>query len=290
MKQFPEIQNYLSKFLLPLPGDYPTFYFIKKIIAKLDCSDPRYSIIPIQGPLHVFLNFCEDTVTIFHPLFAKLYEHIFNGKLAQKPRPHRIVLCIVSAYLGWCKIREEVLPKFSLCKDVATDCLLYLLEVVLPLAYFTYSWAFRGGRLAEFRLMMKQMAVVFITFRRTHYNKTTLSSISDDIHHQNNDALESFKTSHLMTLSEKLIELFHSALRRSISPLSTAKQIEETARQLMSHSGISELTEQYLPSYKRGTSHKNLELIATRSANFWTDAFDNVQDRLGESHMVMTKT
>ena len=56
----------------------------------------------------------------------------------------------------------------------------------------------------------------------------------------------------------------------------------------MSHSGISKLTEQYLPSYKCGTSHKNLMLISTCSANFWTDTFDNIQDGLGESHMVMT--
>lgn len=62
----PQLIPYLNTFVIPSPGDWPTWYFVKKLIAHSDEHSALNSIIPEQGPFHVILNATEDTVILFH--------------------------------------------------------------------------------------------------------------------------------------------------------------------------------------------------------------------------------
>ena len=47
----PELRQYLDKFVIPAPGDWPTWFYEKKLIAQeMNESSPLLSFIPEQGP------------------------------------------------------------------------------------------------------------------------------------------------------------------------------------------------------------------------------------------------
>ncbi|EDO31553.1 predicted protein [Nematostella vectensis] len=89
----PQLEHYLKKFVVPAPGDWPTWFYQKKLIAQEVNADASFlSVIPEQGPFHVFLNLQEDVVTIYDFLFKKVYKETFGSDLPNKPKPFRISL------------------------------------------------------------------------------------------------------------------------------------------------------------------------------------------------------
>ena len=62
----PDWIQYLKSYVIPAPGDWPTWYYQKKIIAQENSSNSPYlPLIPEQGPLHVSLNAQEDVIQIY---------------------------------------------------------------------------------------------------------------------------------------------------------------------------------------------------------------------------------
>ena len=134
----PQLIPYLNTFVIPCPGDWPTWYFVKKLIAHSDEQSALNSIIPEQGPFHVILNATEDTVILFHFFFNELYGHLFRKELPIKPKPFQVSIVTTAVFLGWLLIREMVQKKFKLCKDVEYVMMLHLLDEVLPLLFYHY--------------------------------------------------------------------------------------------------------------------------------------------------------
>eukprot|EP00112_Aurelia_sp_Birch-Aquarium-sp1_P011254 Seg2367.2 transcript_id=Seg2367.2/GoldUCD/mRNA.D3Y31 product="NIF3-like protein 1" protein_id=Seg2367.2/GoldUCD/D3Y31 len=97
---------YLSKFLVPFVGDWPTQFYMRQIAYCDDDSVPSLSkhIAPLIGPLHISLNARECVVINFHPVFAELYSYLFGqkAKLAKKPRPWRISLLLEVSSIAVC--------------------------------------------------------------------------------------------------------------------------------------------------------------------------------------------
>ena len=124
------------------------------------------------------LNAAEDTVLIFKYFFDKLYHSVFGQDLPNKPRTYKVTICLTAALLGWLHIRDQVLRKFGICKDHEFVSVVYLLERVVPLVIFQYN-IFRSGDPLEYDNLMTQMAVLLICWIRRHYNKSTLSFLSD---------------------------------------------------------------------------------------------------------------
>ena len=59
----PEIDVYMKSNVLPVAGDWPTWYFHKKIV----CHDPeKDAIIPELGQFHVYLNGMEVFISNLH--------------------------------------------------------------------------------------------------------------------------------------------------------------------------------------------------------------------------------
>ena len=165
----PVLKDYLNKFALPAPGDWPTWFYQKKIIAQeQDINSAFLSLIPEQGPFHVFLNFQEGVLQMSQFILANVYKKIFRSDLPVKPKPFRIQLLITAVFLGWLKIRSKVMQKFKLCKDIEFVCLLHLLEEVIPLSFYHYPVTFRSGDLDLYTVTMLRMAILFIIWGRKH--------------------------------------------------------------------------------------------------------------------------
>lgn len=98
-------------FVMPSPGDWPTWYFVKKIIAHSDNTSPLNSLIPEQGAFHVILNATEDAA-VLHFFLTKLYQHLFKKELPATPKPFQTSLDTTSAFLGRLLKNETVHEKF----------------------------------------------------------------------------------------------------------------------------------------------------------------------------------
>jgi len=97
----PDLIQYLKSYVIPAPGDWPTWSYQKKIIAQENSSNSHYpSLIPEQGPLHVSLNAQEDVIQIYHFFFYQLYKDIFAIELPKKPKPFRVQLILMSVLFG----------------------------------------------------------------------------------------------------------------------------------------------------------------------------------------------
>ena len=124
---------------MPYSGDWSAWYFVKKLIAQSENSFPLNSMIPEQGAFHVILNAPEDAVRLFHFFFPELYKYLFRKDLPVNPKPFQTSIVTTAAFLGWILIREMVLKKFKLCKDVEFVMILHVLDEILPLLFYHYN-------------------------------------------------------------------------------------------------------------------------------------------------------
>lgn len=153
---YPALEEYAKCYYLPLPADWPGFYYPKKLITQ--GKEKRIAtIIPEQGQFHVYLNAVEDVVLMFKFFFDEMYKAVFGGILAKKPKPYWSTLCVTAAFLGWSLIRDKILPKFGSCKSHKFVSVLYLLDHVVPIVFFQYQ-AFRSGDLNDFENLMIQLS------------------------------------------------------------------------------------------------------------------------------------
>ncbi|KAL9983834.1 hypothetical protein ACROYT_G006074 [Oculina patagonica] len=151
------LKEYLSKFVVLLPGDWPSQFYPRQIVYS-SCSsgrvgaqlDPVTSIVPCMGPLHVDLNADEDIMEKYITFVRFVYESLFPGrKLADKPKPWRTQFTLEVIYGGWTLVRNTVKAVFSQCKDVQYGVLLNLLDNYIPLALATYDILFKLNRLND---------------------------------------------------------------------------------------------------------------------------------------------
>ena len=255
--------------MVPSPGDWPSWYYVKKLLANAPEESPLLSLIPEQGPFHVTLNAHETAVDLHRFFFAELHKHLFNSAMPEKPKPDRVSVLVAAAFLGWLMLRSKVLRLFKLCKDLEYVCLLYLFEEVLPLLFFHYPVIFRSSKLENYLPIMRRFAVLFTCWRRRHYDKSTLSLLSDTLHQKlNNRQYYNMKQQMLAAITEKKVEIWHSLLRDSIERHYTAEQIRLHAKLLSVDKLQQEFRKHFVPEYQRGTGERDQTLLAGRSAEF----------------------
>lgn len=139
--------------------------------------------------------------------------------LPNRPKPHKIGTLTTVASGGWSIVRDQVLQLFGpLCKDPKYMLLLHLFDELLPLLFFIYNTVFRGGDFDHWLEALLRVSLMFITIRRRNYDKATPCRLSDVIHHlKENAEVSSTIQEFLKTLTEKKVEIFHSALRRLVT-------------------------------------------------------------------------
>lgn len=285
LNMYQSLEDYAKHHILPLPADWPGFYYPKKLIAQ--SRETRISnIVPEQGPFHVYLNAIEDVVLIFKFFFDEMYKFVFGGILPQKPKPFRCSLCVTVVFLGWCLVRDKVLPKFGLCKSHEFTSILYLLDHVVPLVFFHYQ-TFRSGNMNEYESLMAQLAILFISWQRRHYNKSTLSFLSD-LAYQKTFLPEYFrvKLQWLSIFTEKKVEVFHSLLRKDTKSFDTGPEIQKTARTIGSSGFLTQFKEWFVPLYQRGSSETNYWAIAGKTAEYLLNLFTKIAANSDKSREV----
>ena len=134
----PPFTIYIKNFLVPSPGDWSSWYYVKRLLVDVPTDSPLLSLIPEQGPFHVTLNAHETAVELHRFFFAELHKHLFNSAMPERP---------AAAFLGWLMLRSKVLTLFKLCKDLEYVSLLYLMEEVILMLFFHYLVIFRSSNL-----------------------------------------------------------------------------------------------------------------------------------------------
>ena len=228
----PELSPFLQNYVLPVVGDWPTWYFHKKIV----CHSPEaVTMIPELGQFHVYLNGTEDVIVRYHTIFNEMYKAVFGVRkvLPAKPKPDKVALCITLAFAGWLQVRDHVINAFGECKDVEYVCLFHLFDELVALNFMHYPVIVKGGNFQHIQEAMKRLSLMFIAMDRHHYNKASLSWISD-LEHQQRTSPDYFQAKqHLCSvITEKKVEIFHSKIRSRIDKNDKAPKIQETARLL----------------------------------------------------------
>lgn len=217
-----------------------------------------------------------------------MYKFVFGGILPQKPKPFRCSLCVTAALLGWILVRDKVLQKFGLCKSHEFTSIVYLLDHVVPLVFFHYQ-TFRSGNMDEYECLMAQLAILFISWQRRHYNKSTLSFLSD-LAYQKTFLPEYFrvKMQWLSIFTEKKVEVFHSLLRKDTQSFNTGPEIQNTARTIGSSGFLTKFKEWFVPLYQRGNSETNYWAIAGKTAEYLLNLFKEIAANSDKSREVLT--
>ena len=168
------------------------------------------------------------------------------------------------------------------------SCLFHLLDEVIPLSFFHYPVMFPSGNLASYISVTFRFALLFIIWKRHHYDRSTLSMLSD-IYHQRNDFSQYYSCKERWMsalITEKKVEIWHSVLRAATQL--TTLQIIYVKRQLyiaMSKSRKSFIAE-FSKSYCRGMSEKSWEVLVGKTAETLLAVIKRVGQNLGKSKLV----
>ena len=121
------------------------------------------------------------------------------------------------------------------------------------------------------------VTIKFICWRRQHYNKSTLSWLSDaDYQRSSLPHYWSTKLKWLALITEKKVEILHSLLSAKTGSYLAADQIQSIATTLASVGFMADFVEYFCPSYLRGNAENDLTTIAGRTAQFLMDLFKKV--------------
>ena len=75
-------------------------------------------------------------------------------------------------------MRDSILPVFSQCKDLQYLTLLNLVDNYIPLVLSIYSIVFKSNDLEMYSKSLLHCWVMFMVFKRCHYDKALLVAVS----------------------------------------------------------------------------------------------------------------
>ena len=183
-------------------------------------------------------------------------------------------------------IRDKIISKFDLCKDIHVEyaCILHILDEVVPLAFFHYAPVFEGGNLQMYSETMFRFLVLFIMWERRHYDKSTLSMLSDLIHQKLNfKKYYEMKERFVTLITEEKVKIWHSLLRSRVQPHRKAQEIHEKEHFLMGSESGRNFEDSLTRPYKRGASDKDLTLVAGKAAECLLAIFLQIAKNIGKS-------
>ena len=278
------LEIYLNHFIAPFIGDWPMQFFIRQLVYSDSPSLPGVlkNVIPLIGPLHLSLNARECVLLMFHPIFADLYADLFGkkAKLAKKPKPWRISLLLEVIYGGWTLVRDMILSVFGKWKDVEFLTLINLLDNYIPLVLSIYSIVFKCNDYQLYRQSLFQCWVMFMVFRRRHYDKALLVTLSTFLHwQQNNPVMFETIRQYIVAFDEYPVENFHSILRARTKEYDTADNIIFKAREIdeCKHE-MESFKSNFVPPRKFNFSSKKINMLKSKAAEFLTTKFQSLNN------------
>ena len=273
---------YLNQFVAPFIGDWPMQFFIRQLVYSNVPTVPAAlkNVIPLIGPLHISLNARECVLLQFHEVFADLYAFLFGNKakLAKKPKPWRVSLLLEVLYGGWTLVRDMIFSVFYKCKDIEFLTLVNLLDNYIPLVLSIYSIVFKCNKYELFYQSLIHCWVMFVVFRRRHYNKALLVTLSAFLHWQENiPSMFNILHQHLLAFAEYPVENFHSVLRRRTKETDTADHIALKAKEIDAcKHDLNAFQSVFVPPRKFNFSTKRIDKLKTKAAEFLTNKFETL--------------
>ena len=228
------------------------------------------------------------SMQIYHFVLSSVYRKTFGSKLSLRPKPFRINLLLNAVFLGWLQIRTKVLQKFQLCKEIEFTCILRLLDEVIPLSFYHYPVMFLSGSLSSYIEVMLRFVLLFIIWRHHHYDRSTLSTLSD-IYHQKFNFPSYFvcKENWMSLITEKKVEIWHSVLRAATQAHNCAEEIRKKAIMLAKSKSSKTFMAEFVKPYCRGMSEKSLEAVVWKTAESLLENTKRMGQNIGKSKLVI---
>ena len=278
------LQQYLGHFITPFIGDWPMQFYIRRLVCSEAPTLPSalQNVVPFIGPLHISLNARECVLLIFHEIFADLYSFLFGkkAKLAKKPKAWRISLLLEVIYGGWTLVRDTILSVFEKSKDIEYLTLVNLLDNYVPLVLSIYSIVFKCNSYDLYCKSLLHCWIMFVVFRRRHYNKVLLITLSLFQHWEDN-AHPMFETlrQYLVDFDEYPVENFHSILRARTNETDSADQIAFKAKEIdaCKHE-LHSFKSVFVPPKRFNYSAKGINTLKAKAAKFLVAKFEVINN------------
>jgi hypothetical protein len=278
---------YLSSFLAPFIGDWPTQFFMRQLVynlATVSLPDICQNVVPLIGPLHISLNSRECVLKQFHPIFAELYSFLFGrkAKLAKTPQPWRVSLLLEVLYGGWTLVRESILSIFHHSKDIE---FLNLVDNYVPLVLSIYSIVFKCNDYELYCKSLLRCWVMFMVFHRRHYDKALLVILSAFMYwEKNNHPMYNVLRQALVAFDEYPVENFHSVLRGRTNATDDASQISLKAKEIDAcKQELHSFKSMVVPPKKFNFSRKTINKLKVKAAEFLTEKFGVLHNNPGQA-------
>ena len=280
---------YLSSFVAPFIGDWPTQFFMRQLVynlATVSLPDFCQNVVPLIGPLHISLNSRECVLKQFHPIFAELYSFMFGhkAKLAKTPQPWRVSLLLEILYGGWTLVRESILSIFYHSKDIEFLTLVNLVDNYIPLVLSIYSIVFKCNDYDLYCESLLRCWVMLIVFHRRHYDKALLVILSTFIYwEKNNHPMYNALRQALVAFDEYPVENFHSVLHGRTNATDDANQISLKAKEIDACKHELHFKSMAVPPKKFNFSRKTIATLKVKAAEFLTEKFGVLHNNPGQA-------
>ncbi|CAJ0843986.1 8578_t:CDS:2, partial [Entrophospora sp. SA101] len=258
--QFSEIQDYIQTNIIPISADWPGQLYIRSAITQ--------KILKLN-------NNIPDQITKLVPLID-LGERIF---------PCKINLLLYLSYGGWKLVRQEILKKFKLCKDIEYATSIDLLDNIIPSVLDIYGVLFRGGFFDEYIETLFRVWTFMARFKRKNYDKAILAFLSDIFYwNQINHPIYNFIRQYLSLFHDSYVENFHSLLCRYTSDKGfDPKRLRRDALVIDTEKHNNNFLNAFVEKKKYPYSKKNIDCMLERSAIFLLQYFESVWNNLGKT-------
>jgi hypothetical protein len=285
--KLPELQEYLIKYAIPVPADFPGQYYVRKAITlkrlygdDIDIPNQILHLVPFLGPLHVSLNTRESTIKLYHPFFNLLYKNIFKKtkNLSLTPPPWMVNYLLYISRSGWMIIRDTVINKFGIQKNLEYHTFLDLLDNIVPATLDIYAILFREGHFEEYLETIFRLWTIMKRFGRKNYDKIMIAFISDVLYWQSIEhPMYNILSENLQEFNEYFVENFHSLIRRhTVGKNYNPEGLRRDAISIDNQRHNNDFMKPFVNTRKYPYTKKNIDIMVKQTALFLIEFFQNI--------------
>ena len=285
--ELPELQEYLNKYAIPVPADFPGQYYVRKAITlkrlygdDIDIPNQILHLVPFLGPLHVSLNTRESTIKIYHQFFNLLYKKIFKKtkNLSLTPPPWLVNYLLYLSRSGWMIIRDTVINKFGIQKNLEYHTFLDLLDNIVLATLDIYAILFREGHFEEYLETIFRLWTIMKRFGRKNYDKIMIAFISDVLYWQSIEhPMYNILSENLQEFNEYFVENFHSLIRRhTVGKNYNPEGLRRDAMFIDSQRHNNDFMGPFINTKKYPYTKKNIDVMVKQTALFLVEFFQKI--------------
>ena len=193
---------------------------------------------------------------------------------------------------GWALIRQQIKQIFKQCKPTEYSILLAFLDTYIPLSLTIYSVVFKTNRFEQFKIAMCGIWLMFLCFRRRHYNKSPLIWLSNILYwKENNKPLYETLEKNINVTDEYPVEHTLSIIRGNTNTWNSPEQLQFKAKSIFASKDSQHNFRSYFTPPKSYTfSRKQLKSLKFQCAKLLVDkVFTPLASSSSMSHVILNK-